>query len=94
MAATDNLISLHAGEEQLRTRSLAAIEGDAALSDHWNLVAEAMNAIYALTHDHVHGSEDELALHFSASGSSTRPARRSSSRCRANTRRHSTRYAT
>jgi hypothetical protein len=62
MAATDNLISLHAGEEQLRTRSLAAIEGDAALSDHWNLVAEAMNAIYAFTHDHVHGSEDELAL--------------------------------
>ena len=46
MAATDNLISLHAGEEQLRTRSLAAIEGDAALSDHWNLVAEAMNAIF------------------------------------------------
>jgi hypothetical protein len=44
MAAADNLTSLHQHEEQLRARSLAAIEADAALSDHWNLVAEAMGA--------------------------------------------------
>jgi hypothetical protein len=62
MAAIDNLVSLHKHEEELRTKSLAVIEGDAALSDHWNLVAEAMNAIWAFTHDHVHRSEDELAL--------------------------------
>lgn len=47
MTATDNLTSLHKHEEELRTRSLAAIEANAALCDHWNLVGETMNAIYA-----------------------------------------------
>src|ERR1700758_4153179 len=64
MAATDNLTSLHKHEEELRARSLAAIEADAPLSDHWSLVAEAMNAIYAFTHDHIHGSENELTLQY------------------------------
>jgi hypothetical protein len=45
-------------------KTLATIKADAALSDHWNLVAEAMNAIYAFSHDHPHGSEDELALQY------------------------------
>ena len=80
MAATDNLTSLHKHEEELRTRSLAAIEANAALSDHWILVAEAMNAIYAFTHDHVHGSENELTLQylgirlFNAAGASVKLA--------------------
>jgi len=80
MAATDNLISLHKHEEELRAKSSAAIEADAALTDHWNLVGEAMNAIYAFTHDHVHGSEDELTLQylgirlFNAAGASIRLA--------------------
>jgi hypothetical protein len=60
--ATDNLTSLHKYEEQLRARSLAVIEADAGLSDHWNLVAEAMGAIYAFSHDHPHESEDELTF--------------------------------
>jgi hypothetical protein len=64
MAATDNLTSLYQHEEQLRARSLAAIKSDAALSDHWNLVAEAMGAIYAFSHDHVHESENELTLQY------------------------------
>ena len=78
--ATDNLTSLHQKEEKLRTRSLAVIEADAALSDHWNLVAEAMNAIWAFSHDHTSGSEDELALQllgirlFNAAGSSIKLA--------------------
>jgi hypothetical protein len=50
MAATDNLNSLHKREEEFRAQSLETIKADAALSDHWNLVAEAMNAIYAFTH--------------------------------------------
>ena len=62
--ATDNLTPLHEHEEKLRAGSLAAIEATATLSDHWNLVAEAMNAIYAFTHDHVHGSENELTLQY------------------------------
>jgi len=62
MAATDNLTSMHKHEEELRASSLAAIEADAALSDHWNLVAEAMNAVYAFTHDHPHRSENASAI--------------------------------
>jgi hypothetical protein len=64
MMATDNLTSLHQHEEGMRARSLAAIEADAGLSDHWSLVAEAMSAIYAFTHDHVHESENELTLQY------------------------------
>jgi len=64
MTTFDNLTSLHEHEENLRARSLAAIEADAALSDHWNLVAEAMNAICAFSRDHVHGSENELTLQY------------------------------
>jgi hypothetical protein len=80
MAATDNLTSLHKHEEELRARSLAAIEADAPLSDHWNLVAEAMNAIFAFTHDHAHESENELTLQylgirlFNAAGASVKLA--------------------
>lgn len=80
MAATDNLTSLHKHEEELRARTLAAIDADAALSDHWNLVGEAMNAIYAFTHDHAHGSENELTLQylgirlFNAAGASVKLA--------------------
>jgi hypothetical protein len=80
MAATDNLGSLHKHEEELRTKSLATIKADAALSDHWILVAEAMNAIYAFTHDHIHGSENELTLQylgirlFNAAGASVKLA--------------------
>jgi hypothetical protein len=80
MTATDNLTSLHKHEEELRARSLAEIEADAALSDHWNLVAEAMNAIYAFTHDHANGSENELTLQylgirlFNAAGASVKLA--------------------
>jgi hypothetical protein len=64
MLPTDNLVSLHKVEEELRAKSLAAIENDSALSEHWTFVAEAMGAIYAFTHDHVHGSEDELTLQY------------------------------
>jgi hypothetical protein len=46
---TDNIDRLHAHEEQLR---VAKRDG---LSDHWQLVQEAMNVIYAFSHDHEHG---------------------------------------
>ena len=64
MAATDNLCSLHKHEEELRARSMTFIEADAALSDHWNLVGEAMNTIFAFSHHHAHGSENELTLQY------------------------------
>jgi hypothetical protein len=64
MTTTDNLTSLHKHEETLRARSADTIGGNAPLSDHWNLVREAMNAIYAFVHDHPHGSENELTLQY------------------------------
>jgi hypothetical protein len=62
--STANLQSLHDHEEKLRAQSLAAIWNDAELTDHWKLIAEAMNVIYAFAHDHQHQSDDELTLQF------------------------------
>ena len=55
---------LHEHEEQLRVESLALIAERADLTDHWKLVQEAVNVIYAFTHDHEHGGDDELTLQF------------------------------
>lgn len=63
-APKENLDKLHGHEEQLRVESLALIAKRADLTDHWKLVEEAMNVIYAFANDHVHGSEDELTLQF------------------------------
>ena len=46
-ADRQNLASLYTLEEQLREKSLATINGDSTLSEHWTFVAEAMGAIYA-----------------------------------------------
>jgi hypothetical protein len=60
--------------------SVAVIQADAALSDHWALVAEAINAIWAFSRDHDHRSEDELTLQlfgirlFNAAGASIKLA--------------------
>jgi hypothetical protein len=61
-APKENLDKLHEHEEQLRIESLALIAKRADLTDHWKLVEEAMNVIYAFANDHVHGSDDELTL--------------------------------
>jgi hypothetical protein len=62
MHATDNLHSLHRHEEDLRAKSLGVIEKDAALNDHWTMVSEALNVIYAFAHDHAHQNDNELTL--------------------------------
>jgi hypothetical protein len=64
VGATDNLNSLHVHEEELRVQSLSAIGSNADLTAHWELVAEAMNAIYAFAHDHVHSNDNELTLQY------------------------------
>lgn len=80
MAAKDSLASLHRHEELIRAESLEAIERDAALSDHLDIVGEAMNIIYAFANDHIHGSDDELTLQylgvrlFNAAGASVKLA--------------------
>ena len=64
MDPTENLRALHAHEEEIRAKSLAAIERHPALRDHWAIVAEAVNIIYAVSHDYEHQSDDELTLQF------------------------------
>jgi hypothetical protein len=59
---TDNLDALHRHEEQLRAQSLESINARADLRDHFQIVSESMNVIYAFSHDHEHGSDDELTL--------------------------------
>jgi hypothetical protein len=60
----ENVDKLHEHEEQLRVESLALIAKRADLTDHWKLVQEVMNVIYAFSNDHVHGSDDELTMQF------------------------------
>jgi hypothetical protein len=59
---TDNLQSLHRHEEELRVQSLEAINARADLHDHLQIISDAMNVIYAFSHDHAHQSDDELTL--------------------------------
>jgi hypothetical protein len=61
---TEGLLWLHRHEQDLRAKSLAAVQADEFISDHWAFLAEVMNAIYAFTHDHPHGSENELTLQY------------------------------
>jgi hypothetical protein len=80
MDTTDNLHSSHRHEEDLRAQSLAAIDARADLRDHLQLVSEAMNMIYAFSHDHEHESDDELTLQllclrlFNAAGAAVKLA--------------------
>jgi hypothetical protein len=62
--ATQNLHSLHQHEEELRAKSLEAINAQDDLREHFALISEAMNVIYAFSHDHEHASDDELTLQF------------------------------
>ena len=57
-----NLHMLHAEEERLRDASLTLIGAREDLRDHLTIVHEAMNAVFAFTQEHVHGSDDELTL--------------------------------
>jgi hypothetical protein len=59
---TDNLFSLHQHEEKLRAQSLEAINAREDLRDHFQLISEAMNVIYAFSHDHEHQSDNELTI--------------------------------
>jgi hypothetical protein len=59
-----NLATLHREEERLRSEHLNLIGTRADLSDHIELIQDAMNVIWAFTHDHTHRSDDELTLQF------------------------------
>ena len=78
MDATENLRSLHRHEEELRAKSLAAVGSRPDLRDHFALVGEAMDVIYAFSRDHPHASDDEMTLQllgirlFNAAGASLR----------------------
>jgi hypothetical protein len=61
---TENLHSLHRHEEELRAKSLEAINARADLREHFALIGEGMNVIYAFSHDHEDANEDELTCQF------------------------------
>jgi hypothetical protein len=60
----DNIVMLHEHEEKLRIQSLTLIAKRADLTDHWKLIQEAMNVIFAFVNEHPHGSDDELTMQF------------------------------
>jgi hypothetical protein len=60
----DNLTSLYEREEEIRRDSLAMIDGDSDLRAHLLMIHCSMCAVFALAHDHVHLSEDELTVQF------------------------------
>jgi hypothetical protein len=62
VSAVKNLHSLHRHEEELREKSLALIHARVDLSDHLAIVSEAMDVIYAFSHDHEPQSDNELTL--------------------------------
>jgi hypothetical protein len=64
LQVSDNLVTLHAEEERLRAMSLRHIEANAELRDHLQIIREAMNIIWGLTHDHQHKSDDQLTIQF------------------------------
>ncbi len=80
MDPTENLHSLHEHEQKIRSQSLEVIKADPALTDHLNIVSEAMNLIYAFSHDYQHQDDDELTLQlfgirlFNAAGASIKLA--------------------
>ena len=60
----ENLISLHDHEEKIRADSLRLIEAQQNLSDHLAMIHGSMAVIYALAHDHVNATDDELTVQY------------------------------
>lgn len=60
----DNLDSLHAEEERLRSEHKKLVASREDLRDHVDLIRESMNIVVALTKEHVHRTPDELTMQF------------------------------
>jgi hypothetical protein len=54
--------SLHKEQERIRTEALRAINADAALKDHLNMVEASLDTIHAFTIKHERPTEDELTI--------------------------------
>src|ERR1700737_51177 len=61
---TQNLDTLHIEEERLRAEHKKFAESKEDVRDHISIIHDAMNVVYALTHDHMHRSDDELTIQF------------------------------
>jgi len=64
MQPIDNLVTLHAEEERLRGAHLALTAGNEELTDHIHIICEAMNMLWAFTHDYARKNDDELTIQF------------------------------
>jgi hypothetical protein len=60
----ENLISLHEHEEQIRADSLRLIDAKPGFRDHLAMIYGSMGVIYALAHDHVNATDDELTIQY------------------------------
>lgn len=60
----ENLGSLHAEEERIRTESLRLIEEAENLRDHLSMIHGAMAIIHALAHDYANATNDELTVQY------------------------------
>jgi hypothetical protein len=57
-----NLDTLHAEEERLRQVHNDLVSRKEDVRDHVEMIQEGMNAIWALTHEHVNRNDDELTM--------------------------------
>ncbi|MCP3411658.1 hypothetical protein [Bradyrhizobium sp. CCGB01] len=64
MQPIDNLTTLHLEEERLRGEHLALTAANEELTDHTHMIREAMNMLWAFTHDYTQKNEDELTMQF------------------------------
>jgi hypothetical protein len=64
MDQQDNLATLHGEEERLRTVHIGQVAADKALRDHIDMIRNAMNMIFALTHDHINTNDNELVMQY------------------------------
>jgi hypothetical protein len=64
MEPIDNLVTLHAEEEKLRGQHLALTARNEELRDHIHMIREAMNMLWAFTHDYTRKNDDELTMQF------------------------------
>lgn len=59
---SDNFLRLHKGEESIRDLSIKAIESNADLVYHVQMIEKVMDILYTFIMCHIHENEDELAL--------------------------------
>lgn len=64
MSLPDNLQSLHAEEERIRSESIETIERISHLKDHLSVIQASMGVIFAIDQGHKHRNDDEKTIQY------------------------------